>query len=62
MPDYKAMYFHQAGQTATVIEVMEATVRALKAVSCELEALTQKLKETQLKTEEMFIRCEEEQE
>ena len=48
MPDYKAMYFHLAGRMATAVEVLEATTDALAAI-------TEKLKQAQQTTEEMFI-------
>jgi len=48
MPDYKAMYFHLAGRMATAIEALEATTGALVTI-------TEKLKQAQLVTEEMFM-------
>ena len=46
MADYKAMYYHLAGQVAGTIEA--------------LEAITDKLKLAQQTTEEMFINSDEE--
>ncbi len=73
MADYKAMYYHLAGRMATSIEVLEATTEILQATSDSLVAtsnslavtsksladLTEKLKNAQLQTEEMFINCED---
>ena len=64
-PDYKAMYFHMAGRMATTVELLETTVQILKTVceaTSELEALAEKLKQSQLSMEEMFISAEEEDE
>ena len=64
-PDYKAMYFHMAGRMATTVELLETTVQILKRVceaTSELEALAEKLKQSQLSMEEMFISAEEEDE
>ena len=43
-PDYKAMYFHLAGQMSIAIEALEGLV-----------AITEKLKLAQQTTEEMLI-------
>ena len=48
MPDYKAMYFHLAGQTSIAIEALEGLV-----------AISEKLKKAQQTTEDMFISCDE---
>ena len=48
MPDYKAMYYHLAGQMAIAIEVLEG-----------LAAVTERLKKAQRLTEEMFISMED---
>ena len=48
MPDYKAMYYVLAGRMATAIEALEATTGALVVI-------TEKLKQAQQATEEMFI-------
>ncbi|MCL2488742.1 MAG: hypothetical protein FWE80_08670 [Oscillospiraceae bacterium] len=48
MPDYKAMYYHLAGRMATAIDVLEATTGALVVI-------TEKLKQAQQGTEDMFI-------
>ena len=48
MPDYKAMYYHLAGRMATAVEVLEATTDALADIS-------EKLKQAQQTTEDMFI-------
>ena len=44
MADYKAMYFHLAGQMSIAIEALEGLV-----------AITDKLKKAQQATEEMFM-------
>ncbi len=66
MADYKSMYYHLAGRMATSIEVLETTIDILKATSntlvatCDsLSELTEKLKNAQLQTEEMFISSED---
>ncbi len=46
------MYFHLAGRMATAVEVLEATTNALSDI-------TEKLKEAQLKTEEMYINSDD---
>ena len=46
--DYKAMYYHLAGQMAIAIEVLDATTIALATI-------TEKLKLAQQTTEEMFL-------
>ena len=48
MPDYKAMYYHLAGRMATAIEALDATTGALVVI-------TEKLKQAQQVTEDMFI-------
>ncbi|WP_409969071.1 hypothetical protein RFF05_03705 [Bengtsoniella intestinalis] len=55
MPDYKSMYYHLAGRMATSIEVLEMTVQTLEGTTVALAELTEKLKQAQLVTEEMFI-------
>jgi hypothetical protein len=47
MPDYKAMYYHLAGQMSIAIEALEGLV-----------AITEKLKTVQQTAEEMFINGE----
>jgi hypothetical protein len=47
-PDYKAMYFHLAGQMSIAIEALEGLV-----------AITDKLKKAQQTTEEIFISAED---
>ena len=73
MADYKAMYYHLAGRTATAIDVletttsiMEANAKAMKASAesmlASVEALAElkeKLKMAQQLTEDMFINCDE---
>jgi len=44
MPDYKAMYYHLAGQMSIAIEALEGLV-----------AITERLKKSQQITEEMFM-------
>lgn len=44
MADYKAMYYHLAGQMSIAIEALEGLV-----------AITEKLKKAQQTTEDMFI-------
>ena len=65
-PDYKSMYFHLAGRMAVAVDSMEVIVDSLKAVTAALEsnaismqALTEKLKNAQQATEEMFIDAED---
>ena len=48
MADYKAMYYHLAGQMSIAIEALEGLV-----------AITEKLKKAQQTAEEMFINCED---
>ena len=55
MPDYKAMYYHLAGRMATAVEVLDATAEALKATTHALTDLSEKLKQAQQTTEDMFI-------
>ena len=55
MPDYKSMYYHLAGRMATTVEVLEMTVETLEGTTTALTVLTEKLKQAQLKTEDMFI-------
>ena len=43
-PDYKAMYFHLAGQMSVAVEALEGLV-----------AITERLKKAQQTTEDMFI-------
>lgn len=48
MPDYKAMYYHLAGQMSIAIEALEGLV-----------AITERLKKAQQTTEDMFINSED---
>ena len=48
MPDYKAMYYHLAGQMSIAIEALEGLV-----------AITERLKKAQQMTEDMFINSED---
>lgn len=48
MPDYKAMYFHLAGQLSIAIEALEGLV-----------AMTEKLKKAQLAMEDVFMNSED---
>ena len=52
MADYKAMYYYLAGRMATAVEALDATTRALVEI-------TEKMKDAQRNTEEMFMNCEE---
>ncbi len=52
MPDYKAMYYYLAGRMATTLEVLEATTGALVTI-------TEKMKEAERTTEDMFMNSEE---
>ena len=52
MTDYKAMYYHLAGRMATAVEVLEATTGALVTI-------TEKLKQAQQATEDMFINSDD---
>lgn len=49
MPDYKAMYYHLAGQMSIAIEALEGLV-----------AITERLKKAQQTTEDMFIHSADE--
>ena len=73
MADFKAMYYHLAGRTATAVDVLEATtsimesnakamIASAESMLASVEALTElkeKLKLAQQITEDMFINCEE---
>ena len=50
MADYKAMYYHLAGQMSIAIEALEGLV-----------AITERLKKAQQITEDMFINSEDEE-
>ncbi len=52
MADYKAMYYYLAGRMATAIEVLDATTGALVQI-------TNKMKEAERETEEMFMNSED---
>ena len=69
MTDYKSMYYHLAGRTATAVDVLEATTDMMKATTDmmiantqameanvqALVALKEKLKAAQQVTEEIFM-------
>ena len=75
MPDYKSMYYHLAGRTATAIDVLDATTNIMEAnaktmmssaesMLASVEALTElkeKLKLGQQITEDMFIGAEDDE-
>ncbi len=46
--DYKAMYYHLAGQMSIAIEALEGLV-----------AITERLKKAQQLTEDLFINCDD---
>ncbi|MCK9479413.1 MAG: hypothetical protein M0R40_07920 [Firmicutes bacterium] len=48
MADYKAMYYHLAGQMSIAIEALEGLV-----------AITERLKKAQQAAEEIFINCDD---
>ncbi len=52
MADYKAMYYYLAGRMVTAIDALEATTGALVEI-------TEKLKQAERTTEEMFMNSEE---
>ena len=52
MADYKAMYYYLAGRMATAVETLDATTGALVEI-------TEKIKDAQRSTEEMFMNSEE---
>ena len=62
MADFKSMYYHLAGRTATAVDVLEATTNIMeanaKAMMASIEALAdlkEKLKLAQQATEDMFM-------
>ena len=59
MADYKSMYYHLAGRTATAVDVLEATIKIMeanvKASIAALDDLKEKLKMAQQATEDLFI-------
>lgn len=59
MVDYKAMYYHLAGRMATAIEVLEYATDTLVGATEALAALTEKLKQAQQSTEDLFINGDE---
>jgi len=68
MADYKSMYYHLAGRTATAVDVLDATTSMMeanaKAMMASVESLIElkeKLKLAQQATEDMFINDDEEQ-
>ena len=68
MADFKSMYYHLAGRTATAIDVLDATTNIMeanaKATMAAVEALTElkeKLKLAQQLTEDMFINSDDEE-
>ena len=52
MADYKAMYYYLAGRMATAVDALDATTGALVEIS-------EKIKNAQRSTEEMFMNSEE---
>ncbi len=52
MADYKAMYYYLAGRMATAIDALDATTGALVEI-------TEKFKQAERTTEEMFMNSEE---
>ena len=52
MADYKAMYYYLAGRMATAVDALDATTGALVEI-------TEKIKDAQRSTEEMFMNDEE---
>lgn len=52
MADYKAMYYYLAGRMATAMEALDATTGALVQI-------TEKMKDSQRITEELFSNNEE---
>ena len=76
MADYKSMYYHLAGRTATAVDVLEATTSIMdanakammasaEAILSAVQALTElkeKLKLAQQTTEDMFIDSDDEDE
>ena len=75
MADYKSMYYHLAGRTATSVDVLEATTKIMEAnartmiasaesMLASVEALSdlkEKLKLAQQMTEEMFVDSDDEE-
>ena len=55
MTDYKAMYFHLAGRMSITVDVLEMTTLTMEASISGLKSLTDKLKEAQQTTEEIFM-------
>ena len=76
MTDYKAMYYHLAGRTATAVDVLETTIAIMEANAQAMMAsseamlvsvgaltdLKEKLKFAQQATEDMFINNDTEDE
>ena len=76
MADYKAMYYHLAGRTATAVDVLEATITIMEANAKAMMAssesmllsvgaltdLKEKLKFAQQTTEDIFINSDDEDE
>ena len=68
MVDYKSMYYHLAGRTATAVDILDATTNMMeanaKAMQASVEALSnlkEKLKMAQQITEDMFVSNEDEE-
>ncbi len=66
MADFKSMYYHLAGRTATTVDVLEAAtdmmtanVKAMAASVDALVILKEKLKLAQQATEDMFLDSDE---
>ena len=66
MPDYKSMYYHLMGQTANTVNILEATIKMMEADVKSGEArinvlmeLKEEIKNSHLKTEEMFVNSED---
>ena len=74
MADFKSMYYHLAGRTATAVDVLEATTNimtanaeammasaeSMKASAEALVELKEKLKFAQQATEDMFMNSDDE--
>ena len=55
MTDYKSMYYHLAGRMSITVDILEMSTETMEANINGLKTLAEKIKEAQLKTEEIFM-------